>query len=89
MDILDNKEMMAALREKLGMALTIQDLSFGDVKNIERMVAMDFMTTSMLRAWGLLSAQAIGKQKEAVIELKQEQNDNRAKQDEWPGPHNA
>ena len=82
MDILDNKEMMAALREKLGMALTIQDLSFGDVKNIERMVAMDFMTTSMLRAWGLLSAQAIGKQKEAVIELKQEQNDNRAKQDE-------
>ena len=74
MDILDNKEMMAALREKLGMALTIQDLSFGDVKNIERMVAMDFMTTSMLRAWGLLSAQAIAEQKKAVIELKLNQN---------------
>ena len=79
------QEIRDVLQKKLGMALTIQDLSFGDVKNIEDLIAMDFMPTSMLRAWGLLSAQAIGKQKEAVIEL----NDSTGSTGEWPGPHNA
>ena len=47
------------LMRKMNNALSVKDLTQADVVHIGDLAAMDFMTTSMLRTWAMLSSKAI------------------------------